>query len=177
MAHRQPQQSGNGIRWNRAFRQLAGVLLTLVVSSGSAAAQDMAAWEQEPVPARAATEPVGFPISAAVARLTSSPTPAPAQRRGPGRHPVLLGTLIGAAGGAVWQASRCGGVSCNIGTAGLVGAGVGAYSGLIVSAVQKARAKEPVSRGAKIGLVAGAVAATVGVVLACYGAGGCGGAS
>ena len=93
------------------------------------------------------------------------------------RHPVLLGALIGAGVGSVWQAGTCRGSSCNVGIAGLVGAGSGAYGGLIVSAIQKARRQQPVDRRTKIGLAAGAVGAAAGTFLACYGAGGCGGVS
>jgi hypothetical protein len=93
------------------------------------------------------------------------------------RHPVLLGTLIGAGVGSVWQAGTCRGSSCNVGIAGLVGAGSGAYAGLIVSATQKARRQQPVDRRTKIGIAAGAVGAAAGAFLACYGAGGCGGVS
>jgi hypothetical protein len=59
----------------------------------------------------------------------------------------------------------------------LLGTGIGAWSGLVASAVQKAHAKEKVGIGAKIGIVAGAVGLMVLPVLACYGAGGCGGVS
>jgi hypothetical protein len=59
----------------------------------------------------------------------------------------------------------------------LVGTGVGAWGGLIASAVQKARRKEKVGFGTKTGIVAGAVGLIVFPVLACYGAGGCGGSS
>jgi hypothetical protein len=93
------------------------------------------------------------------------------------RHPILLGTAIGASGALVWQAASCKGSSCKPGTAALVGAGAGAYGGLIASAIGKAAKKEPVSRGTKIGIAAGAIGAVVGVLLACYGAGGCGGVS
>jgi len=104
---------------------------------------------------------------------------APSSPRGgwAARHPVLLGTLIGAGVGSVWQASACRGSSCNVGIAGLVGAGSGAYGGLVVSAIQKARRQQPVDRGTKIGLAMGAVGAAAGAFLACYGAGGCGGVS
>lgn len=93
------------------------------------------------------------------------------------RHQVLLGTLIGAGVGSAWQAGTCRGSSCNVGIAGLVGAGSGAYAGLIVSAIQKARRQQPVDRRTKVGIAAGAVGAAAGAFLACYGAGGCGGVS
>ena len=104
--------------------------------------------------------------------------PAPSSRGGwAARHPVLLGALIGAGVGSVWQAGACRGSSCNVGIAGFVGAGSGAYGGLVVSAIQKARAQQPVERRTKIGLAVGAVGAAAGAFLACYGAGGCGGVS
>lgn len=59
----------------------------------------------------------------------------------------------------------------------LMGTGVGAWGGLIASAMHKARHKEKVGVGTKIGIAAGAVGLIVLPVLACYGAGGCGGSS
>jgi hypothetical protein len=59
----------------------------------------------------------------------------------------------------------------------LAGAGVGAWGGLIADAIHKARAKEKVGIGQKIGIAAGAVAVIALPLLACYGAGGCGGVS
>ena len=117
------------------------------------------------------------PFADSIARLNQGPAASAPGRSPVGRHPILLGTAIGAAGAAVWQASACGGSSCNTGTAALVGAGVGAYTGLVVSAVQSARAGRPVGRGVKTGLVVGALGAFAGGWLACYGAGGCGGSS
>jgi hypothetical protein len=117
------------------------------------------------------------PIADSIARLAQSPAASSPRQSPLGRHPILLGTAIGAAGAAVWQASACGGSSCNTGTAALVGAGVGAYTGLVVSAVQSARAGRPVSRRVKVGLAVGALGAVAGGWLACYGAGGCGGSS
>jgi hypothetical protein len=93
------------------------------------------------------------------------------------RHPIVTGTLIGAGTGLIWQGALCSGPSCKPGTAALVGAGAGAYGGLIASAIHKARLKQPVGRKTKLGLVAGAIGAIAGSVLVCYGAGGCGGAS
>jgi hypothetical protein len=110
------------------------------------------------------------------ARETQSPVAASPQGW-IGRHPVVFGTLIGAGGGIAWQASACRGPSCKVGFAGLVGAGTGAYAGLIASAVHNAKLKRPVGRGTKIAIAAGAIAGAVGVALACYGAGGCGGTS
>ena len=117
------------------------------------------------------------PIADSIARLEQSPAASSPRQSPLGRHPILLGTAIGAAGAAVWQASACGGSSCNTGTAALVGAGVGAYTGLVVSAVKSARAGRPVSRRVKVGLAVGALGAVAGGWLACYGAGGCGGSS
>lgn len=148
-------------------------LLTLGVSV-------RAVWAQEPpaLPvASAPLEPKPAPIADAIARLTHGPLAAVPRRASVGRHPVLLGAAVGAAGAAVWQASVCKGSSCNTGTAALVGAGVGAYTGLVVSAVQSARAGRPVPRRTKIGLAVGAIGAVAGGWLACYGAGGCGGVS
>jgi hypothetical protein len=155
----------------RRFRLV--VLLALGVSASDAWAQDTPppALEARPV------ESMSTPLSDSIARLTQSPSSTAPRRSTLGRHPVLLGTAIGAASAAVWQASACGGSSCNTGTAALVGAGIGAYSGLVVSAVRSARAGQPVSRRVRIGLATGAVAAVAGGWLACYGAGGCGGAS
>jgi hypothetical protein len=59
----------------------------------------------------------------------------------------------------------------------LVGAGAGAWGGLVASALHKARAGEKVGVGTKIGIAAGAVGIIVLPLLACYGAGGCGGVS
>lgn len=93
------------------------------------------------------------------------------------RHPVVVGTLIGAGGGAVLsRVDAIGGANHDPAVI-LVGAGAGAWGGLVASAIQKSRAKKPVSRGTKIGILAGAVALVIVPVVACYGAGGCGGSS
>ena len=141
---------------------------------------DREVWAQElPAPAAAVDplEQTSAPIAASVARLTQAPVATAPGRSFVGRHPVFLGTGIGAAAAAVWQTSACRRSACNTGAAALVGAGVGAYTGLVVSAVQHARAGRPVSRRVKIGLAAGAIGAVAGGWLACYGAGGCGGVS
>jgi hypothetical protein len=117
------------------------------------------------------------PIADAIARLAQRPPVTAPGRSSLARYPVLLGAGIGAAGAAAWQATACRGSACNTGTAALVGAGVGAYTGLVVSAVQSALAGRPVSRRVKIGLAVGAIGAVGGGWLACYGAGGCGGVS
>ena len=59
----------------------------------------------------------------------------------------------------------------------LVGAGAGAWGGLVAGAIHKARAQEKVGVGTKIGIAVGAVGMVVLPLLACYGAGGCGGVS
>jgi hypothetical protein len=93
------------------------------------------------------------------------------------RHPVIVGTLIGTGVGAgLSQVQAIGGVNHEPKVA-LLGAGVGAWGGLIATAVHKARTKQRVGIGTKIGIVAGAVSLIVVPVLACYGAGGCGGSS
>jgi hypothetical protein len=94
-----------------------------------------------------------------------------------GRHPVLAGTLIGTgAGAALSQVDAIGGTNHDPRVA-LIGTGVGAWGGLIASAVHKSRTGEKVGAGIKAGIIAGAAAIVVLPVLACYGAGGCGGAS
>jgi len=148
------------------------ILAAFVFWSGPAAAQDG--------PVR--LPPVSFtttPASSTGARVVFTSQPAPARPRGnwSGRHPVLLGTMIGAGSLGAWEAIACGGHSCHVGTAALVGAGAGAYGGVIASAIQRARRHEPVGRGRKIALVGGAVGGAVAVFVACFAAGGCGGAS
>jgi hypothetical protein len=108
---------------------------------------------------------------AAVQRSASGP-----QRSWPGRHPVLFGTLLGTAGGAVASRTPAGGVNHDPRVM-LIGAGVGAWAGSIASAVQKAHNKEPISTGTKIGIAAGAISLIVLPLGACYAAGGCGGVS
>lgn len=93
------------------------------------------------------------------------------------RHPVLAGTAIGAGAGlALSQIDTIGGRSHDPRVA-LIGAGGGAWGGVIASAVQSARAGKRVGVGTKVGIVAGAVGLAVLPLLACYGAGGCGGSS
>ena len=103
------------------------------------------------------------PLHAAVrsvgARLAQTPSPI-MQTNPPSswvvRHPVVAGTLIGAgAGAALSRTQAVGGMNHDARVA-LVGAGAGAWGGLIASAVQKARAKEKVGVGTKIGIAAGA---------------------
>jgi hypothetical protein len=93
------------------------------------------------------------------------------------RHPVLAGTLIGSAGGAVLSQVEAVGGAGRDPRVTLIGTGIGAWAGLIASAVQQSRAGRKVSTGAKLGIVAGAASLVVLPVLACYGAGGCGAGS
>jgi protein-S-isoprenylcysteine O-methyltransferase Ste14 len=126
------------------------------------------------------------PLHAAVrregARLaqSSAPDPQTAHQQGPRwivRHPVIVGTVIGTGGGAALsRVEAIGGVNHDPRVA-LIGTGAGAWGGLIASVVHKARAGERIGVGAKIGIVVGAVGLIVLPVLACYGAGGCGGSS
>ena len=93
------------------------------------------------------------------------------------RHPVLTGTLIGTGIGAgLSRVDAIGGVNHDPKVA-LLGAGAGAWAGLVASAVHKARSRQKVGAGTKAGIVAGAVALIVLPIVACYGAGGCGGSS
>ena len=124
------------------------------------------------------------PLHAAVrrvgARLAQSPALVP-QTKQPSRwvvrHPVITGTLIGAGGGVALSRTRAfGGVNHDPRVV-LIGAGAGAWGGLVAAAVLKARAREQLSAGAKIAIAAGAIGIIVLPVLACYGAGGCGGVS
>jgi hypothetical protein len=155
----------------RPFASTTVILLAFAVPAG---AQDFSRSAQPPSAARP---------SLAWRVTFVPPAPAAPSRQSPprqswaARHPVVLGTAIGAGTGAAWQAAACKGSSCKVGTAGLFGAGVGAYTGLAISAIQKAKRKEPVGRGTKIGLIGGAIGGTVLAFLACYGAGGCGGVS
>jgi hypothetical protein len=160
---------------------MAASLLTL----GSAAfAQDGPAAGITDVSGTVALSTDEGPLHAAVrsagARLTQSPALSPQTTPSSNwvvRHPVILGTLIGTGGGAVLSRTRAfGGVNQDPRVM-LIGAGAGAWGGLVAAAVQKARARERVGVGTKIGIVAGAVGIFVLPLLACYGAGGCGGVS
>jgi hypothetical protein len=143
----------------------------LVVAGTPAHAQATAVHEG---PLRAAARDAG----ARLAEASSARTPSLNQR--PNwvvRHPVLAGTVIGTAGGAVLSRFEAvGGVGRDPRVM-LIGAGSGAWAGLVASAVQKARAGKKVSKGTKLGIVAGAVSLVVLPALACYGAGGCGAGS
>jgi len=93
------------------------------------------------------------------------------------RHPVLTGTLIGmGVGAALSRVDAIGGVNHDPKVA-LLGAGTGAWAGFVASAVHKARTGQKVGAGTKAGIVAGAAALIVLPIVACYGAGGCGGSS
>ena len=121
------------------------------------------------------------PLMAAVRRtgrtLGQSSGPAPKQESWIVRHPVIAGTLIGTGAGlALSRVDAIGGRNHDPRVA-LIGAGAGAWGGLVASAVQKARARKKVGTGTKVGIAAGAVALVVLPVLACYGAGGCGAGS
>jgi len=139
---------------------------------------------------RASADNVGFAdvdalraaVGRAGAQLTQSAPPVPQAKnvqraRWAVRHPVIVGALIGTgAGMALSRIEVIGGTNHDPRVA-LIGTGVGALSGLIASAVHTARRKEKVGLGTKIGIAAGAVGLIVLPVLACYGAGGCGGSS
>ena len=107
----------------------------------------------------------------------SQPSAAKANPSWIARHPVIVGTLIGAGTGAVLSRVDAIGGANHDPTVALVGAAAGAWGGLVASAVQKSRAKKRVTRGTKIGIVAGAIGLVVMPIVACYGAGGCGGSS
>jgi hypothetical protein len=93
------------------------------------------------------------------------------------RHPVIVGASIGTGVGLILSRfDTIGGVNHDARVA-LVGTAVGAWGGLIASAAQKKRAGNTVGIGTKIGIVAGAIGLVVVPVVACYGAGGCGGSS
>lgn len=88
------------------------------------------------------------------------------------RHPVITGTLIGTGAGlALSQVDSIGSVNHDP-RVGVLGAAIGAWSGLIASALQKARAGQKVGAGTKIGIAAGAVSLIVLPVLAIHSAGG-----
>jgi hypothetical protein len=164
-----------------------GLIALSVIAHGSAAAAQQRLVEgpggRNRIVVRTADEE---PLRSAVRRLgvtmaqSSAPAShAPAQQNPDwlGRHPVLAGTLIGTGAGlALSRVDAIGGANHDPKVA-LIGAGAGAWSGVIASAVQKARAGKKVGAGTKIGIVSGAVALIVLPVLACYGAGGCGGVS
>lgn len=89
------------------------------------------------------------------------------------RHPVLTGAMIGTAGGAVLSRVDAIGGGAHDPRVALIGTGVGAWGGLIASAVQKSRRHEKVPAGTKALIAAGAVSLVVVPYLTCYAAGGC----
>jgi hypothetical protein len=93
------------------------------------------------------------------------------------RHPIAAATLIGSAAGAALSRVDAIGGAAHDPRVTLFGTGAGAWGGLIASAVQKKRAGKKVGVGTTIGIAAGAVGLVVLPLLACYGAGGCGGTS
>jgi hypothetical protein len=103
-------------------------VLVFCIGTAAAAAQDG--------PARIARVTFATTTASSTgARVVFTSQPAPARPRGhwAGRHPVLLGTMIGAGSVGGWEPINCGGQSCHVGTAALVGAGAGAYGGVIAS--------------------------------------------
>jgi hypothetical protein len=173
----------------RRTKRSAGYPAVLVFLTASLAAQGSAAFAQDGAPAgvynpgdiiaRSANEgPLHAAVRNADARLTQTPGPQTTQSSSwVVRHPVVTGTLIGVGGGAALSRSRAFGGANHDPRAMLVGAGAGAWGGLVASAIHKARAREKVGVGTKIGIAAGAVGIIVLPLLACYGAGGCGGVS
>ena len=157
---------------------------SLLASGGAAFAQDgppAGISDVGEIAVRSTDEgPLHAAVRRASARLIQGPVPGPQASQSSNwivRHPVISGTLIGTAGGAVLSRTRTfGGVNHDPRVM-LIGAGAGAWGGLVASAVQKARAREKVGIGTKIGIAAGAVGIIVLPLLACYGAGGCGGVS
>jgi hypothetical protein len=115
-----------------------------------------------------------FAQSLSKTAVPQSQAPASEDRGWIRRHPVLFGTLIGAGAGLVFEQTNCGLSSCH----GLVTgafAAVGAYGGLVASAMHKVHLGQPVGKKMKMGLIIGAVAgAGVGAFMVCYGSGGCG---
>jgi hypothetical protein len=159
-------------------RQAAAILcmaLLLLLDASPVSAQNGPAID----PARVGGHVVGRvddgPLAAAVRRageaLGQSSGPVPEEDRWIVRHPVLVGTLIGTGAGlALSRVDAIGGANHDPRVA-LIGAGAGAWGGLVASAVHKSRAKKKVGIGTKIGIASGAVALIVLPVLACYGAG------
>jgi hypothetical protein len=173
----------------RPTKRPAGTPAAVVFLAASLLAFGSAAFAQDSAPAgtndpggtvelSANEGPLHMAVRSAGARLTQ--TPGPQTTQSPSwvvRHPVITGTLIGAGGGAVLSRSRAFGGANHDPRVMLIGAGAGAWGGLVASAIHKARAREKVSVGTKIGIAAGAVGIIVLPLLACYGAGGCGGVS
>jgi len=159
--------------------RLLTVTLSILVLAGSSS---LAFAQQNTATRVTVTAPGGdvatIGLSAAVAReglRLALAAPQTASRASwPGRHPILLGTMIGAGTGlALSRTQMFGGYDRDPRLA-LAGAGVGAWAGLAVSAIQDRRAGRKVSPGRKIGILAGAAAIVVVPLITCYAAGGCG---
>ncbi len=159
------------------------VIAASLIACGSAAfAQDSTAGVTSDVGGIVAPIAHEGPLRAAVRRAGAqlAQSPAPIQQAQPGwivRHPVITGTMIGAGAGAVLSRTQTVGGYNHDPRVALVGAGAGAWGGLVAGAIHKARAKEKIGVGTKIGIAVGAVGMVVLPWLACYGAGGCGGVS
>jgi hypothetical protein len=171
----------------RSANHLAAIVFmaaSLLAFESAAFAQDSPAADATGLGGTVALRADEGPLHAAVrnagARLTESPGLIPQATQGSSwvvRHPVITGTLIGVGGGAALSRTRTFGGASHDPRVMLAGAGAGAWGGLVASAIHKARAREKVSFGAKIGIAAGVVGIIVLPFLACYGAGGCGGVS
>ena len=95
-------------------------------------------------------------IQREAARVWQSPgltAPVAGQESWPVRHPVLMGTAIGAPMGLAIQASQC--MDCWFLTGAMAGAG--AYGGLVASAIHTVRQGRPMPH--KVALVTGGIAA------------------
>lgn len=84
------------------------------------------------------------------------------------RHPVLTGALIGTATGAVLSRTDTVGGFNHDPKVALLGTGIGAWGGLIGSAIHKKRAHERVSAGHKLGIIAGVVGLIAWPAMICY---------
>ena len=180
MHHPTPRGQSTGL----CFRYTAALTIATVVFVHAATASAQQIGAAVPVvddSAQVTTHRDG-PLRAAVRRAgmrvaTPAQTPSGQGSHWLVRHPVLAGTLIGAGGGlALSRVDSIGGRNHDPRVA-LIGAGAGAWSGLVASAVRDARAGKRVGTGTRIGIAIGAVGLVVLPVIACYGAGGCGGTS
>jgi hypothetical protein len=167
--------------WSGLPAAMLFMALLLITGPGTAAADDLPAVGHREVSGQVAVS-TGHGLVSLMARQTGTPQAESAgtaqkPKSWVARHPVIVGTLIGTgAGFALSRVDAIGGANHDPRVA-LIGAGAGAWGGLVASAVQKVRAKEKVGLGRKIGIAAGAVGLIALPVLACYGAGGCGGVS
>jgi hypothetical protein len=158
------------------------IAASLIACGNTAFAQDSTAGAISDIGGIVAPTADEGPLHAAIrragAQLAQSPALTPqAQPNWVVRHPVITGTMIGAGAGAVLSRTQAVGGYNHDPRVMLVGAGAGAWGGLVAGAIHKARAKEKVGVGTKIGIAVGAVGMIVLPWLACYGAGGCGGVS